>query len=383
MKRVGCLLAFLLLPILIVLALFSAFGGQSSGGDSAAVRGVRYVKHWSGDSAYSHHFLAQRYGITIEQIEGFIRSQGFEPVGRASGQAFLEAQASSGIDVRVLVAFAQLESAYGTAGVAAQFPEANIWGYGAFDNDPNNGRNWGPERAFRDFRTNQIERLGNSSLQIMDERAEQFASGTLPSGKGVYYTDTSGTGKARAQVMEAFDKWIDEHGGTPDPPSGYGSVSPANGDYAHLFDEPYTITQPYGYTAFGAGVYTRTGGRHTGLDLVPVAGSVGRDVPVYAMTDGHVKTVSNDATGFGYFVTIEPDFGGYLIYAHLKYPSDLRVGEPIRKGDKIGVLGSTGLSTGDHVHLQYSPTSEFSNDQDPSFLLLPSGVAQEGQVFTP
>lgn len=383
MKRFGCLFSVLFAPVVIILLMFSAFGGKEGGAGTSSVRGVHYVKHWSGDSAYSHHFLAQRYGITIEQIEGFIRSQGFEPTGRSSGQAFLEAQASSGIDVRVLVAFAQMESSYGTAGVAAQFPEANIWGYGAFDNDPNNGRNWGPERAFKDFRTNQIERLGNSSLQIMDERAEQFSAGTLPVGKGVYYTDTGGTGKARAKVMEDFDKWIDEHGGTPDPPNGYGSASPGNGDYAHLFNEPYVVTQPYGYTAFGAGIYLRTGGRHTGLDLVPIAGSAGRDVPVFSITDGQVKTVSLEPGGFGYFVTIEPDFGGYLIYAHLKYPSELRVGDSVRKGEQIGILGSTGLSTGDHVHLQYSPSNEFSGDEDPSFLLIPSGVVQQNQTFSP
>ncbi|WP_449449141.1 CHAP domain-containing protein [Streptococcus suis] len=194
------------------------------------VAGIIYVKHWTNGDAYTHHFLHQRYGITTEQIEGFIRSQGYEPVGRASGESFLEAQRKSGIDVRVLVAFAQMESSYGTAGVAKQYPDANIWGYGCFDNDPDQGRHWGPERAFNDFRTYQIEQLGNYNLQIMDERASQYALGVLPIGKGVYYTDASGTGKARAQVMEAFDKYIDENGGTPDPPkapliSGVGTVA--------------------------------------------------------------------------------------------------------------------------------------------------------------
>ncbi|WP_280842405.1 CHAP domain-containing protein [Streptococcus cuniculi] len=210
------------------------------------VDGVTYVAHWTNDSAYTHHFLHQRYGITIEQVEGFIRSQGYDPVGRASGQAFLEAQEKSGIDVRVLVAFAQMESAYGTAGVAKQFPEANIWGYGCFDSDPNQGRDWGPERAFKNFREYQIEKLGNYNLEIMDERANQYALGVLPAGKGVYYTDTSGTGKARASVMEAFDKYIDEHGGTPEAPT------PDLSNISHL---PITYdpnnTYPWGQCTWG------------------------------------------------------------------------------------------------------------------------------------
>ncbi len=203
------------LPFVLILLVVG--GGSTTGGTQ---EGVIYVEHWSNGDAYTHHFLHQRYGITSEQIDGFIRSQGYDPVGRASGKAFLEAQAKSGIDVRVLVAFAQMESAYGTAGVARQYPEANIWGYGCVDNDPNQGRHWGPERAFSNFRSYQIEQLGNSTLQIMDERARQNANGTLPEGKGVYYTSVSDTGKKRASVMEALDKYIDENGGTPKAPSG-------------------------------------------------------------------------------------------------------------------------------------------------------------------
>ncbi|WP_228381800.1 CHAP domain-containing protein [Streptococcus suis] len=221
------ILPLFVFPIVIVLIVA---GASSSSETEETINGVVYVKHWTSGSAYTHHFLHRRYGITAEQINGFIRSQGYEPVGRASGESFLEAQRKSGIDVRVLVAFAQMESSYGTAGVAKQYPDANIWGYGCFDNDPDQGRHWGPERAFNDFRTYQIEQLGNYNLQIMDERASQYALGVLPIGKGVYYTDTSGTGKARAQVMEAFDKYIDENGGTPDPPtepliSGVGTVA--------------------------------------------------------------------------------------------------------------------------------------------------------------
>jgi len=238
MKKLLLLLVLVIFasPLFFILMIVTMLGGQNTTAQASEVNGVTYVEHWSGKDAYTHHFLAQRYGITSEQINGFIKSQGYNPTGRASGESFLKAQTQSGIDVRVLVAFAQMESSYGTAGVAKDYPDANIWGYGCFDNDPNQGRNWGPERAFTDFRENQIERLGNSSLQIMDERAQQNASGTFPAGKGVYYTDTSGTGKARAKVMEDFDKYIDEHGGTPKPPHGSGSSAKAGGGTIAVLD---------------------------------------------------------------------------------------------------------------------------------------------------
>ena len=235
-------LCFFFFPFIVLLLLVAS---SSSSQDNQPVTGVIYVKHWTNGDAYTHHFLHQRYGITKEQIEGFIRSQGFEPEGRASGESFLEAQRKSGIDVRVLVAFAQMESSYGTAGVAKQYPEANIWGYGCFDNDPDQGRHWGAERAFNDFRTYQIEQLGNYNIQIMDERANQYALGVLPVGKGVYYTDTSGTGKARASIMELFDKYIDENGGTPDPPttliSGVGTLASS-----YNFPEEFSGKLKYG-----------------------------------------------------------------------------------------------------------------------------------------
>ncbi|MDV5987571.1 CHAP domain-containing protein [Streptococcus canis] len=234
-KKLLLVLTLLFFPLFLLFLLTLFFSQEEQ--KPSNVNGVFYVKHWSGDSAYTHHFLGQRYGITEEQIDGFIRSQGYEPVGRASGKEFLKAQQFSGIDVRVLVAFAQAESSYGTAGVAKQYPEANIWGYGCVDNDPNQGRFWSPERAFNDFRDTQIMQLGNYSVAIMDRRAIEYKNGTLPIGKGVYYTDTTGTGKVRADIMEAFDKYIDEHGGTPEPPNGFGSSASVGGGSLRVLDE--------------------------------------------------------------------------------------------------------------------------------------------------
>lgn len=222
--------------------------------------GITYVEHWTNGDAYSHNFLHQRYGITVEQIEGFIKSEGFEPTGRASGQKFLYYQQISGIDVRVLMAIAQMESGYGSAGVAKQFPNSNMWGYGAFDNDPNNGGLWDSEKALENFKGYQIEMLGNTSFQIMDERAKQYASGTIPVGKGVYYTDTSGTGKIRANLMEKFDKYIDEHGGTPKPPVSSQPILSGSGTIASSWDFPteYAGKMKYGQPS-AASLVTQAG----------------------------------------------------------------------------------------------------------------------------
>lgn len=183
-----------------------------------------YVKHWDGKDAYHSSLLAQRYGITAEQIDGFIKNEGYTSVdSRATGKEFLRLQTLSGIDVRMLVAFAQMESSYGTAGVAKQFPKANIFGYGAFDNDPNQGASWDNTRAVKKFRSTQIDSFGNRTIAIMDERARAYHSNTLGPGEYVYWTSLD-AGKPRAAIAEKLDKWIDDHGGTPDPPGGYGPI---------------------------------------------------------------------------------------------------------------------------------------------------------------
>lgn len=212
--------------IFVVLIMFIGMIAMLSSQDttSSDSQGAMYVEHWDGKDAYHSSFLAQRYGITAEQIDGFIKSEGFTVDQRATGKEFLRLQALSGIDVRMLVAFAQMESSFGTAGVAQEFPKANIFGYGAFDNDPNQGASWDNTRAIKEFRSTQIDDFGNRTIAIMDERASAYHNNTLKPGEFVYWTQLN-AGKPRAEIAEKLDKWIDDHGGTPKPPGGYGPIN--------------------------------------------------------------------------------------------------------------------------------------------------------------
>lgn len=197
--------------------------------NNPALTGVTYVKNWDGEDAYHSSFLAQRYGITAEQIDGFIKSEGFNNLDeRASGKEFLKLQQESGIDVRALVAFGQMESSFGTAGVAHDYPKSNIFGYGAFDNDPNQGASWDNSRAVANFRSNQIDSYGNSSLYICDLRAAAYHAGALKPGEAVYWTALN-SGVERAKIEEKFNDYINKHGGTPEPPGGYGPADKGGG----------------------------------------------------------------------------------------------------------------------------------------------------------
>ncbi len=85
---------------------------------------------------------------------------------------------------------------------------------------------------------------------------------------------------------------------------------------------------------------------HEGVDLAGPAGQ-----PVYATGDGVVVSASFNFSGYGNVVIIDHGFGYKTRYAHLK---EIKVveGQVVIRGDKIGTLGSSGLSTGPHLHYE-------------------------------
>lgn len=83
---------------------------------------------------------------------------------------------------------------------------------------------------------------------------------------------------------------------------------------------------------------------HYGIDI-----STKRSL-VYSILPGIVYRKGYDAKGYGNFVEIKTDTL-IVIYAHLSKIQDLKLKQPIEAGDCIGISGSTGNSTGDHLHV--------------------------------
>ncbi len=102
------------------------------------------------------------------------------------------------------------------------------------------------------------------------------------------------------------------------------------------------ISSPFGNRVHP--IYKRTQ-FHKGIDLAAPNGT-----PVYATADG-VVTYSGVCGGYGNFVKINHQNGYKTAYAHL---STIKVGKNanVRKGDLIGYVGSTGTSTGNHLHYE-------------------------------
>ncbi len=97
----------------------------------------------------------------------------------------------------------------------------------------------------------------------------------------------------------------------------------------------FTLEPPYaGYAHF-----------HTGIDLLAQYGT-----PIDAAAGGRV-TATGYADYFGLRVEITDSYGLVEIYAHMSNVS-MNVGEEVHQGQKVGLVGSTGLSIGAHLHLQ-------------------------------
>lgn len=85
---------------------------------------------------------------------------------------------------------------------------------------------------------------------------------------------------------------------------------------------------------------------HAGIDL---AGPVG--TPIYATADGVVTTAGYNSGGYGNLIKIDHGRGIETRYGHLSSLS-VREGARVKRGDVIGRMGSTGRSTGSHLHYE-------------------------------
>lgn len=101
---------------------------------------------------------------------------------------------------------------------------------------------------------------------------------------------------------------------------------------------------------FGMRTLNGTTRQHNGIDLVAKtpSGASATDY-ITAHTGGTVQAVGYD-DGAGYYVNIQVDPSTIMVYYHLKTKSGLKKGSVVKKGQTIGYMGSTGNSTGAHLH---------------------------------
>ena len=167
----------IILPFFLIIILAVATAGSPTGG--SGLDGATYAEHWSSGDPYTHNLLVHRYGITAAQLDGFLDTLGISyDKNRINGRKLLEWEAKSNLDVRGIVAIALNESSLGTAGVARN-PGANMFGYGAFDSNPENANNFNDEVAVVALTQQTIIGNKNETFKIQDDKAQKYANGSL------------------------------------------------------------------------------------------------------------------------------------------------------------------------------------------------------------
>jgi murein DD-endopeptidase MepM/ murein hydrolase activator NlpD len=117
-----------------------------------------------------------------------------------------------------------------------------------------------------------------------------------------------------------------------------------------ILDHTPSIIPSQGYMSRGYGMkydpFTGYKRFHGGLDISNKTGT-----PVYATADGVVSFSGNTGGDLGRMVTINHGYGYKSRYGHLS-KLEVKRGQKVSRGDLIGLMGSTGYSTGPHLHYE-------------------------------
>lgn len=127
------------------------------------------------------------------------------------------------------------------------------------------------------------------------------------------------------------------------PPSSATWITPVSG---------YTITSPFGMRVHPVYKYQLM---HNGIDLACPTGT-----PIYATRAGTVTRAAYQAGGAGYYVSLDHGDGFGSIYMHMTNYV-VSAGQKVTAGQLIGYVGSTGVSTGPHLHFGVSYAGSYVN----------------------
>lgn len=131
-----------------------------------------------------------------------------------------------------------------------------------------------------------------------------------------------------------------------------GMIWPLSHDYLNLS------------SLYGSRIHPITGkpGNHGGIDIPAPSGT-----PIYAVKDGDV-ILTEYHKSWGNHVEVKHYDGTITNYAHMSKIGTTK-GTQVKQGDVIGYVGTTGSSTGNHLHFEYwangKYTQSFSDDRDP------------------
>lgn len=187
----------------------------------------------------------------------------------------------------------------------------------------------------------------------------------------VGFRDTSATGEALMELLE-LQELLATMEGSMDSLGEVGGLFESKQQFLRDVPHFWPVENGLGIVTmeYGPNVHPFTGQwyMHKGFDI---AGPIG--LPLVAAADGTVTDVGFD-TGYGNFIIIRHRWGFHTKYAHM-HQVGVRIGQQVRQGQRIGTLGSSGFSTGSHLHFEVIIGGEVL---DPAPFLQISNTFQRG-----
>jgi murein DD-endopeptidase MepM/ murein hydrolase activator NlpD len=171
---------------------------------------------------------------------------------------------------------------------------------------------------------------------------------------------------AEQAAWDEANYYLQHHlGGLPTPapsqPTGaYRFDWPAPGSFISQWFGPSTIPQEP--AMFGIAHF------HTGIDLAGPAGT-----PIYAAGAGIIVAATESTLGYGNHIIIAHDGHTLTLYGHLQ-SIGVKVGDTVGQGQPIGLMGTSGNSTGPHLHFELR-IDNVPSDPKPFLPALPSGAS--------
>lgn len=184
-------------------------------------------------------------------------------------------------------------------------------------------------------------------------------------------------GNAAKKVWEEIKSWLSEKIGIT---LGFGGGDVGGGDFGLAGSlSPYNVGRISSNYGWRTNPVTHKRQFHNGVDIAARGGT-----PIQSTTAGVVSAVLYEKNGFGNYVIVRDPQGNLHYYAHMSRTA-ARAGQMVFRGSRIGYVGTTGRSTGNHLH--YGVRGGGGNWTNPWAWLTPArgyatgGFPDVGEIF--
>lgn len=191
------------------------------------------------------------------------------------------------------------------------------------------------------------QELENKKLELEDQRAQaQTLLSQIAASESEYAAEAKELADSEAKINKELKDAEAKYAAQLAALAAQNNVNMTSGDWYWPLPGRYKISSLFGNRA---DPFTGKRDNHTGTDIPAPGGT-----PIYAAKDGVVTTVNQNryASSYGYYCIISHGSGYATLYAHQNQVPIVREGQTVQKGQIIGYVGSTGRSTGNHLHFE-------------------------------